>query len=282
MDRSQQSQHFDNLCTGLEQPPPGETRAALLARLKQERPDLYAPPEVGALMVELLGIPEGATVLDPAARAGTMYLDLYQKLALTLGGADPVGAQLARRLLPGTEIDERGLTQVPHEERFDYVLGVVPIGRSLFDEARAFDHAQASGAICSEVAWLELAVRCVKPGGGIAFVITTETLRAMLTPTRRWWLASRAREVARVYLPKGTFGSENPGCLVVFEKRPVSRNVTSFRYVLPWFSVRDRLQSAWADHLKRHPEIRLPQYAATLGSRSLPVAPLRAALKADA
>lgn len=158
------------------------------------------------------------------------------------------------------------------EDTFDYAIGNPPFSITLTDRARKYRNTNWQGNIPSHLAWLELAVRSIRPGGFVAAVLPKEVLRASDTISFHRWLNTEAREVARVHLPPETFEATDWPCiLVVYEKQRERGNLERFEFVLPKLGVTAGLIASWRHHVKRHSEIGVARYAETVQRRSSPI-----------
>ncbi len=243
-----------------------ETEAIGLAGLAQARAEGFAqfftPPAVGTLVEELLEIPGGATVFDPAIGTGRMLFELQDWVRITGIELEEAACRVCRVCLPKAAIIQDDLINHLVEETFDYVIGNPPFSITLTDTRRRYATTTWEGRILSQYAWLELAVRSVRSGGFVAVVLPRDIFKRAETISFRRWLNARAREVLRVELPADTFvATDWPCVLSILQKQPEDGTLERFDWTLSRLDQTDGLITAWKTWLRKHSDLDVTRYA---------------------
>jgi hypothetical protein len=158
------------------------------------------------------------------------------------------------------------------EDTFDYVIGNPPFSLTLTDRRRRYVNTNWEGRVLSHLAWLELAVRAVRPRGFIAAVLPRDVLSSADTISFHRWLNKHAREIARVHLPEETFLATDWPCVLVFlQKVPEDGSITRFAHPLADLADTRSLTRAWAWYRQERPAIDVVGYARAVEPRAVPI-----------
>ncbi len=248
--------------------------AGLAEARERDLAQFFTPPAVGSLAAELLAIPGGATVFDPAIGTGRMLFELQDWARITGIEVEADAFSVCRAALPDAAVIQDDLIDHMVDETFDYVLGNPPFSLTLTDTRRRYVNTNWEGRILSHVAWLELAVRSVKAGGFIGVVLPADMFRRADTLTFHRWLNDRARVIAHIGLPADTFlATDWPCVLTLFQKRPEDGSLAAFKYDLPSLDEDQAtvLHEAWHRHVKQSPSITIDAYARSGEYASVPL-----------
>lgn len=188
----------------------------------------FTPPKVTQLVVEMLGIPAGAKVLEPSCGGGA-FLEQLQ-------GRDVLGiellhetARVAQLCYPEAKI-VRGdaLGMLPElEGQFDFVVGNPPF--------TATNEKYPGFALSSkrlENYFLELAVRALKPGGKAGLIVPDSILSCDRDKPHRQYVLDNCYYLATVSLPQETFyftGTTVKTSLIIFMKKIPGKRVPDYQ-----------------------------------------------------
>lgn len=178
----------------------------------------YTPPHVARFITEALrglsggSFPQGSRFLEPSAGSGVFIEHLPQEAEITALELDETSARVTSLVYSQADVIQGDAFLHDRRDYYDYVIGNPPYGVSIDVEAAALPDAfetlkvakgRAKGK--SECAFIELAIKAVKPGGYIAFVLpkgigyngAAESVRKLARETC-WHIAS-------IELPGETF-----------------------------------------------------------------------------
>ncbi|WP_348623027.1 N-6 DNA methylase [Paenibacillus peoriae] len=178
----------------------------------------YTPTHVARFIVEALrglssgSFPPDARFLEPSAGSGVFIEHMPEDAEITALELDETSAKVASLIYPHANVIQGDA--LPHVQRdyYDYVIGNPPYGVNLdiaaedlpdtFETLRV-TKGRAKGK--SEVAFIELAIKAVKPGGYIAFVLPLGLNYANYAEKVRQLLYKTCWHVATIGLPAETF-----------------------------------------------------------------------------
>jgi hypothetical protein len=201
---------------------------------------VFTPPAVADLTLALAlgGDTAFARVLDPACGDGVF---LARALAAGVAAArlsgveiDPVAAAAAQRALPGVRVERRDFFEVAPPSpgaAFDAVVGNPPyVRQEALGDARKqrvatrvqHDWPDAAWPLRADLAaaFVARALRFVRPGGKVAFVLSTAALDAGYGEALRGFLHGRAHVLAVVVSPRERWFAEAQihAAIVVLER----------------------------------------------------------------
>ncbi|MEK5178506.1 N-6 DNA methylase [Paenibacillus odorifer] len=178
----------------------------------------YTPPHVARFITEALrglcggSFMPGSRFLEPSAGSGVFIEHLPQDAEITALELDETSAKVTSLIYPQANVIRGDAFLHSRREYYDYVIGNPPYGVSIdvaaVDLPDAFEtlkveKGRAKGK--SESAFIELAIKAVKPGGYIAFVLPLGLAFANYAETIRKLLYQTCWHIATIGLPGKTF-----------------------------------------------------------------------------
>ncbi|SDW23149.1 class I SAM-dependent DNA methyltransferase [Paenibacillus sp. PDC88] len=178
----------------------------------------YTPTHVARFVIEALrglsggAFAPGSRFLEPSAGSGVFIEHLPQDSEVTALELDETSAKVTSLIYPHANVITGDAFRHDRRDYYDYVIGNPPYGVNLDIDAAelpdSFDtlritKGRAKGK--SEVAFIELAIKTVKPGGYIAFVLPLGLAYANYAEKVRRMLYETCWHVATIGLPGETF-----------------------------------------------------------------------------
>lgn len=197
----------------------------------------YTPTHVARFIVEALrglnggSFAPGTRFLEPSAGSGVFIEHLPEDAEITALELDETSAKVTSLLYPNAIVIQGDAFRHDRRDYYDYVIGNPPYGVSIDIAAEGVPDDFATltkkkgGRIGgkSEAAFIELAVKAVKPGGYIAFVLPLGLNYANYADKVRRLLYETCWHVATIGLPGETFaltGTTIPTQILIVRKAP--------------------------------------------------------------
>lgn len=201
--------------------------------------------EAAKLIVDILKIPNKATVLDSSCGIGRLAWHLPNKTLFTGIEFEENAYNIAKRIYPDSCIIHDDFINHNIIGKFDYVLLNPPFSLQLKSLYGNFEHISYGGGILSHVAALEQGIRAVRHGGYFAIIVPANIWHNESTRTIHKYLTNHSEEVAKIYLPKDSFSTTDwRCCLLVFKKGRgfySNEEKTRFDYELDSFDKKEQL-----------------------------------------
>ncbi|MED4779525.1 class I SAM-dependent DNA methyltransferase [Brevibacillus choshinensis] len=195
----------------------------------------YTPKAVADFVVNLLAIPSGSVVAEPACGAGVFLSSLPSDVTVHACELAPEASAVASRLYPHADVRTGdGITFLrENKETFDFIVGNPPYGGTILADSR-FSNKQ--GKVSPELVFLEAALGALKPGGKLAMIVPDGLLSAQKYQSFRKWVIEEFRLWASISLPAETFYFAGTGCktsILVIEKPATSKpqDIDSFVFM---------------------------------------------------
>lgn len=177
----------------------------------------FTPTHVARFIVEALrglcgGFTPGMRFLEPSCGSGVFLEHMPDDAEVTALELDETSARVSSLLYPHVNVTQGDALTHDRRDYYDFVIGNPPYGvaidvaaEDLPDtyETLRVTKGQAKGK--SEIAFLELAVKAVKPGGYIAYVLPMGLNYATYAQKIRELLYNACWHVATIHLPAETF-----------------------------------------------------------------------------
>nr|MDF9458048.1 N-6 DNA methylase [Bacillus pumilus] len=192
---------------------------------------MFTPTNVSKFMWDVLAskLPKNPRVLEPSAGAGVFLEHAPKRASITALELDKTSAKVTSVLYPAAEVIEGDAMVHDRRDYYDLVIGNPPYGVSVEFEA-AKDEAWSSVSKTkdkyrgkSEVAFIELAIKSVKPGGYIAYVLPLGISYANYAKKLRKLMHETCWQVATIMLPSETFqhvGTKVATQILIIRKAP--------------------------------------------------------------
>ena len=186
---------------------------------------VFTPPNVVAFMLDLCR--NQGRVLEPSAGDGAFFSTLRQR------GADCVGIEIDSRVAPeGAEI--RDFFTYPLSEQFDTIVGNPPYVR--FQDVAVHTRKRLKSELFDKrsnlfLFFIEKAVRHLKPGGELVFIVPREFIKLTAAKKLNAWLYQQGSithffETGDVRV----FNGATPNCCIFrFEKGQFNRRMADGR-----------------------------------------------------
>jgi type I restriction-modification system DNA methylase subunit len=188
----------------------------------------FTPPSVVKFVHDLVGIEKNpGTVLELACGAGGFFEGIDQGLCTGIE-VNRDSYSVAKACYPGVALINAATEEVfpfdrpsEFEGSFDYVLGNPPFGTTInwASEITGGKHRK----LASEVVFMDIAFRAVRPGGKIAMVVPDGLLNSNRTQPARDFLGKHCLIKAVISLPTETFyhaGTSVKTSVLYLEKLP--------------------------------------------------------------
>ncbi len=186
---------------------------------QQNYGQFFTSLKASKLIVDILQIPENATVLDSSCGTGRLAWHLKNKGLFTGIEFEKKAYEIARRIYPDSIIINDSLINHNIKGIFDYVLINPPFSLQLKSLFGNFKFISYGGGILSHIAALEQSIRAVKYGGFVAVILPSNIWKLESSRVFHRWLQENTEEIARISLPKDTFTStEWETTLFIFRK----------------------------------------------------------------
>ncbi|WP_068616546.1 HsdM family class I SAM-dependent methyltransferase [Paenibacillus tuaregi] len=197
----------------------------------------YTPTHVARFIIEALRglsdgkFPVGSSFLEPSAGSGVFIEHLPEDAEVTALELDETSAKVTSLLYPNANVIQGDAFRFDRRDYYDYVIGNPPYGVSIDIAAEDVPDEfvtltkKKGGRLGgkSECAFIELAIKAVKPGGYIAFVLPLGLNYANYAEKVRQLLYQACWHVATVMLPGETFaltGTTIPTQILIVRKAP--------------------------------------------------------------
>lgn len=169
----------------------------------------FTPTHVAKFMWDILKprLPEAPKVLEPSVGSGVFLEHAPADAEITALELDEVSAKVTSLIYPHADVRQMNALDYDRENYYDVVIGNPPYGEMVETEREFKTLSKRKGVWRgkSENAFIELAIRCAKPGGWIAYIMPkgldfrndAEKVRKLMYDTC-WHFAT-------IRLPKETF-----------------------------------------------------------------------------
>lgn len=172
----------------------------------------FTPPHVARFMWQCLTprLPANPRILEPSAGSGVFLEHAPADSDITAIELDKTSAKVTSILYPDAEIIEGDALLHDRRDYYDLVIGNPPYGVTVeFDagdeEWQAVGKRKGLRRGRSETAFMELAIKAVKPGGYIAFIMPMGLSFSQNNAKVRKLMYDTCWQVATVLLPGETF-----------------------------------------------------------------------------
>ncbi|AUS17013.1 SAM-dependent methyltransferase [Bacillus velezensis] len=191
----------------------------------------FTPTHVAKFVWDMLKprLPETPKVLEPSVGAGVFLEHAPKDAEITALELDSTSAKVTSLLYPDAEIIEGNALVHGRRGYYDLVIGNPPYGVNVKfepqegEEWRSITKKKGEYGGKSEVAFIELAIKAVKPGGYIAFVLPLGISFANYASKLRMLMHETCWQVATILLPGETFqhvGTTIPTQILILRKAP--------------------------------------------------------------
>lgn len=196
----------------------------------------YTPTHVARFIIEALRglcggeFPAGSRWLEPSCGSGVFIEHIPEDAEITALELDDISAKVTSLIYPHADVIQGDAFLHERRDYYDYVVGNPPYGVTIDVAAETLPDAfetlrttkgRAKGK--SESAFIELAIKAVKPGGYIAFVLPMGLNYASYAEKVRRMLYETCWHVATIMLPGETFaltGTTIPTQILIVRKAP--------------------------------------------------------------
>jgi type I restriction-modification system DNA methylase subunit len=173
----------------------------------------FTPTHVAKFIWQIITprLPSNPKVLEPSVGSGVFLEHAPTDAEITALELDKTSAKVTSILYPNTEVIEGNALIHDRRNYYDLVVGNPPYGVSVQFPDTGEDWAslgKPSKGVRkgkSEVAFIELAIKAVKPGGYIAFVLPKGISYANYAAKLRQLMYETCWQVATIFLPGETF-----------------------------------------------------------------------------
>lgn len=190
----------------------------------------FTPPHVAKFMWQVLSprLPANAKVLEPSVGSGVFLEHAPSDADITALELDETSSKVTSILYPKADVILGDALLHDRRDYYDLVIGNPPYGVSLeFDdngeEWHSVGKAKAKRKGKSETAFIELAIKAVKPGGYIAFVLPMGIAFAQNSAKLRTLIHETCWQFATILLPGETFahvGTTIATQIIILRKAP--------------------------------------------------------------
>lgn len=193
----------------------------------------YTPTHVAKFIWDILkakGLPPTAKVLEPSVGSGVFLEHAPDDAVITGLELDETSSKVTSLLYPNAEIVLGDALTHDKRNYYDVVIGNPPYGVQCTFEPSDGADAWVSGSLAkgqrkgkSEVLFIELAIKAVKVGGYIAFVLPKGINFGNYAEKLRGLLHKTCWQVATIELPGETFvhtGTTIPTQILIWRKAP--------------------------------------------------------------
>ncbi|WP_353856854.1 N-6 DNA methylase [Bacillus sp. Bos-x628] len=199
---------------------------------------IFTPPNVSKFMWDVLAskLPKNPRVLEPSAGAGVFLEHAPKSASITALELDKTSAKVISILYPAAEVIEGDALIHDRRAYYDLVIGNPPYGVSVEFEAPK-DEVWSSVSKTknkyrgkSEVAFIELAIKSVKPGGYIAFILPLGISYTTYAKKLRKLMHETCWQIATIMLPSETFqhvGTKVATQIIIIRKAPPGTKLIS-------------------------------------------------------
>lgn len=177
----------------------------------------YTPTHVARFIIEALrglsgGFASGSRWLEPSCGSGVFIEHIDESAEITALELDDISAKITSLIYPHANVIQGDAFLHGRRDYYDYVVGNPPYGVTIDVAADALPDtfgtlrtAKGRAKGKSESAFIELAIKAVKPGGYIAFVLPMGLNYANYAEKVRQLLYKTCWHVATIMLPGETF-----------------------------------------------------------------------------
>lgn len=186
----------------------------------------FTPTHVAKFLVEFLNIPIGSKILEPSVGSGVFLEHLPDGCEITALELDETSAKVTSLIYPQADVIIGNALEHKRRNYYDYVIGNPPYGESIEVDAEDADYetlTKSKGTLKgkSENAFIELAIKAVKPGGYIAFILPMGISFGQGSQKVRQLMYDTCWHVATIKLPGTTFqhvGTSIPTQILIMRK----------------------------------------------------------------
>lgn len=190
----------------------------------------FTPTHVAKFMWEILTprLPKAPKVLEPSVGAGVFLEHAPADAEITALELDETSAKVTSLLYPRANVIVGNALEHERRDYYDLVIGNPPYGVTVefpdtSEEWRSLSKSKGKRKGKSEVAFIEFAIKAVKPGGYIAFVLPKGIAYAKHAAKLRKLMHETCWQVATIMLPGETFqhvGTTVETQIIVLRKAP--------------------------------------------------------------
>lgn len=210
----------------------------------------FTPTHVAEFIWQVLTprLPQAPKVLEPSVGAGVFLEHAPSDVEITALELDKTSAKVTSLLYPHAEVIEGNALVHDRRDYYDLIIGNPPYGVSVeFDDtgedwASLGKPSKGKRKGKSEVAFIELAIKCVKPGGYIAFVLPKGINYANYAGKLRQLMYETCWQVATIMLPGETF--QHVGTTI-------ETQIIIVRKVTPNARMIDAVEKKWGSNFRR-------------------------------
>jgi len=207
----------------------------------------FTPTHVAKFIWDVLApkLPDKPKILEPSVGSGVFLEHAPEDAEVTALELDKTSAKVTSLLYPNAEIIEGDALVHSRRDYYDLVIGNPPYGVSVnFESDDEWLLTKKKGAYSgkSEVAFIELAIKAVKPGGYIAFVLPKGISYANYAAKLRQYMYETCWQVATIFLPGETF--QHVGTTI-------ETQIIILRKVTPNARLIDVATKKWGSNFKR-------------------------------
>lgn len=218
----------------------------------------FTPPHVAKFMWDVLKprLPKAPRILEPSVGAGVFIEHAPKDSKITALELDKTSARVTSIIYPEANVILGDALTHDQRNYYDVVIGNPPYGVSVkFDSDDDWTLTKRKGAYGgkSEVAFIELAIKAVKPGGYIAFLLPMGLAFANYAAKIRKLMHETCWQVATIMLPGETF--QHVGTTI-------STQIIILRKATPNSKMIDCVTKKWGSNLRRSDFSDIEQYGA--------------------
>jgi hypothetical protein len=210
----------------------------------------FTPTHVAKFMWDALQplLPDSPRVLEPSAGAGVFLEHAPEDAKITALELERTSAKVTTLLYPDAEVIEGDALAHSRRNYYDLVIGNPPYGvaiefePTLEDEEWALSKAKNKRKGKSEVAFIELAIKAVKPGGYVAFVLPLGLSYGNYAKKLRQLMHETCWQVATILLPGETFAATGT---------TISTQIMIIRKAPEWTKLIEPATKKWNSNFRR-------------------------------
>jgi type I restriction-modification system DNA methylase subunit len=187
----------------------------------------FTPTHVAKFICKYLNVNKDSKVLEPSAGAGVFLEYIPESCETTAIEINPTSANIAQLIYPKVNVINGNTFDNLKEDHYDYVIGNPPFGEIIeMDSNATYSTLTKSGKKFkgrSESIFLEYAIKSVKAGGYIAFILPMGISYSQNHKKIRKLMYDTCWHVATISLPETTFqhvGTSIQTQILVLRKAP--------------------------------------------------------------
>jgi hypothetical protein len=186
----------------------------------------FTPTHLAKFMVEILNIPEDSKILEPSCGSGVFFDYLPKNAEITGIEIDPISAKIASLIYPHVEVIQGNAFDHIKCDYYDFVIGNPPFGETIEVnedinfETLKYNNKSKTYKGKSEFAFVELAIKSLKPGGYMALILPLNLNNRQAKKVRDL-IYNTCWGIANIQLPPETFkhvGTTVPTQILILRK----------------------------------------------------------------